>query len=564
MRIAYSYLRFSTPEQLEGDSIRRQSAKTRAWCEKRGIPLDTTLTFQDLGRSAFTGSHVNEGALGTFFDLVKNGTVKPGSYLVIESLDRFSRENPMIAAGRLFELVKAGITVVTVDDGQEYSPENLGGGDIAPMLLLVVKLTQAHIESAKKSDRVGEAWRKKKEVARIEMRPITRRCPGWLYIENGQFKRNEERVAIVQRIFEETIAGYGRREIARRLTQEGISPFRAGERNGKSQPGWQTSSIAKIVQDRMVLGEYQPHSGTHRTKNRKPDGPPILNYYPQIIDHETYWRAQDALKDRRQQTAGRRGMGGAHILRGLAKCAVCGGPMHIINKGRPPKGGTYLYCDRTRRGAGCHNRRAWRVKDLEVAIISCIAGIDIKAFDDLSDNNITKTAGLLTAARAELDHLEASRKRLLMLVRETDDEEARAAFKVVAEEIKQKKLQIKELEEEAATAATDPGNIARLLHAIELSRHLEDDDLQKRREVRVRLSAILRKLVDKIECHPVGGAVMIIPQRPQWHVNRLTQPYAYRMEPRGVFMLLEKNPSDEMLEHFFAPLFEGVTHRNMS
>lgn len=551
MRIAYSYLRFSTPEQLEGDSIRRQTTKTKAWCEKRGIPLDTDLTFQDLGRSAYTGSHFNEGALGTFFELVRKGTVKSGSYLVIESLDRFSRENPMIAAGRLFELVKAGITVVTVDDGQEYSPENLGGSDSTPMLILVIKLTQSHTESVKKSERVGEAWQKKKEAARSEGLPITRRCPAWLYILDGKFELHDDRVTIVKRIFDETIAGYGRREIARRLNQEDKKPFRSGENKKRPTRGWQTSSIAKIIQNRMVLGEYQPHTGTHKAKNRRPEGPVIAGYYPQIIDYDTFWQAQEALENRRGQSAGRRGNGGAHILRGLAKCAVCAGPMHIINKGRPPKGGVYLSCDHAKREAGCQNKRSWRVDELEEAMLACIAGIDVTAFDKLNDGGMANIAGSLAAARAELAHMEAGRKRLLTLVRETEDDAARIAFRELADDIKEKKAALVALEAEAQSAAADPGDVVRLISAIELSRYIDDEDLEKRREVRVRLSAILRRIVDRVECHPIGGAIMFLPQRERWNVNKLTYQYAYRMEPQGVFMLLDKNPSSESLELFF-------------
>ena len=50
---AYSYLRFSTPEQLKGDSQRRQLEAARAYALEQGLELDESLTFQDLGVSGF-------------------------------------------------------------------------------------------------------------------------------------------------------------------------------------------------------------------------------------------------------------------------------------------------------------------------------------------------------------------------------------------------------------------------------------------------------------------------------------------------------------------------------
>lgn len=52
---AYSYIRFSTPTQSRGDSLRRQSKGALRWCEERGISADDTL--RDEGVSAWTGTH---------------------------------------------------------------------------------------------------------------------------------------------------------------------------------------------------------------------------------------------------------------------------------------------------------------------------------------------------------------------------------------------------------------------------------------------------------------------------------------------------------------------------
>ena len=66
---AYSYIRFSTPDQMKGDSFERQTRKAAEYA--RGLELYTTLTFRDLGISAFRGKNAQTGALKAFLDGVE-------------------------------------------------------------------------------------------------------------------------------------------------------------------------------------------------------------------------------------------------------------------------------------------------------------------------------------------------------------------------------------------------------------------------------------------------------------------------------------------------------------
>lgn len=368
---AYSYIRFSTPEQSRGDSLRRQTEKAASWCKERGIELDDTL--RDLGVSAYDGANRTTGALRSFLQLVESGKVVRGSYLVVESLDRISRETVMDAASRLFDLIRAGIIVVTLSDGQEYSEERLRT-DWTPLLFSLIVMARAHEESRIKSERVGEAWKQKKAAARSEKIPITKRCPEWLRVEGGKFVIDEERALIVYRIFEATIDGFGRRALSRRMNELGIPAFR-----GKN--GWQISSIAKILSSKAVLGEYQPHAGRHSARNRTPQGEPILGYYPPIIKEEMFWQAQSAVASRQHGSAGRTGVRGAHILKGLAKCGECQSVMHISNKGPKPKGGVYLVCDNAKRKMGCENIKHYRVDETERKLLHALSQLVAEDID---------------------------------------------------------------------------------------------------------------------------------------------------------------------------------------
>src|SRR5688572_7177417 len=105
--VAYSYLRFSSHGQADGDTIRRQTVNPEAWCRRNGVKLDTSLVFEDRARSAFKKHHSHREALSEFRRYVAEGRIRPGSYLIIENLDRLSREQERIAVELLLSIVNA-------------------------------------------------------------------------------------------------------------------------------------------------------------------------------------------------------------------------------------------------------------------------------------------------------------------------------------------------------------------------------------------------------------------------------------------------------------------------
>ncbi len=90
---AYSYLRFSTPEQRHGDSFRRQTDAAAKYAAKHGLMLDDSLRLADEGVSAFRGKNAATGKLSEFLEHVESGEVPKGSYLLVENLDRITRQN---------------------------------------------------------------------------------------------------------------------------------------------------------------------------------------------------------------------------------------------------------------------------------------------------------------------------------------------------------------------------------------------------------------------------------------------------------------------------------------
>ncbi|MEB3047675.1 recombinase family protein [Rhizobium mulingense] len=123
---AYSYVRMSTRKQLRGDSLRRQLERSKAFADEHSLLLDDSL--QDLGVSAWKGKNFKTGALGRFLAMVESGEIPKGSYLLIESLDRLSREAVPDALTLFMAIINAGIVIATLgEDRQIYSRDRLNG-----------------------------------------------------------------------------------------------------------------------------------------------------------------------------------------------------------------------------------------------------------------------------------------------------------------------------------------------------------------------------------------------------------------------------------------------------
>jgi DNA invertase Pin-like site-specific DNA recombinase len=298
MATVYSYVRFSSKKQELGDSVRRQTKAGDEWLARHPEhTLDTSLRLHDLGVSAFRGANLEEkGALGAFIALAKkpDGPIAPGSILLIERLDRFSRQQTRKAYRAFVELVEAGVTIQTLEPLQTISESNVD--DLHVVLPLVLQMCMAHEQSKEKSSRVGAVWHAKRERARVG-EPMFRRGPSWLKWDDdaGAFKPIPAAVAAIQYIFQRTIDGAGQRNLVTELNKL-HKPI------GHSRT-WNSSYVQKVLNDRAVLGELQPHR-FDESGNRVADGEPIPDYYPRIIPDNIFYAA-GASKERRTRAKGR-------------------------------------------------------------------------------------------------------------------------------------------------------------------------------------------------------------------------------------------------------------------
>jgi DNA invertase Pin-like site-specific DNA recombinase len=514
LAVAYSYVRFSTPDQAKGDSLRRQLELSENYAQKKGLTLNTTLTFHDLGVSAYKGSNVERGRLGDFLDACDRGLVERGSYLLVESLDRISRAQVLDAFDLFRSILKRGINIVTLQDERTYLSHTT---ELTDLIISLSVMSRAHDESLTKSKRLRSAWANKR--ANIATKKLTARCPLWMKInaDRTAFDLIPENVKIVEEIITLAKNGFGQVAIASMFNKRGTPNF-----SGKGT-GWASSYICKIITSRALYGEFTP--GATQNGKKAIDAIPIPNYYPAVITQDEFHHIQ---RLRKANSVGggkaRKGTTIPSLLSGMVKCGYCDGSMNIggaaAKRIKTPEGETIrpglkvLVCERARRGLGCFACQ-WSHPDFETSFLTFCRGLDldslladlrksvepppVKLEDQVgieeqkiieSQKGIDKLFDYLITAEGSLkEQIDARMKKLVL-----EQDNAKEAKDRLLKEIQERK-----------DSGTDSVEVARATRS--LIEQMESVTDEERFKVRAALAAQLRRFIDRVELHAVGRLV---------------------------------------------------------
>lgn len=180
-------------------------------------------------------------------------------------------------------------------------------------------------------------------IAREELKQITRRMQrgrrasaaegkhiakkppyGYLRDENLKLYPNPETAWVVQKIYDLTIDGIGRNNVARELDRLNVHPP-VSKRNS-----WDASTISTILKNEVYYGAIvwgkfkhtKTGEGTKRTKVPKDEWQVTENAHEPLITKEQFDLAQRLLKDRAPSVMGFKKL--TNPLAGVLKCEVCG------------------------------------------------------------------------------------------------------------------------------------------------------------------------------------------------------------------------------------------------
>lgn len=498
---AYRYIRFSTPKQEGGDSIRRQTDDVGAFCERQGWTIVEDVS--DLGQSAWTGAHLTEGNLGRFVDRFRSGEIKLPCVLVVEKLDRLSRQEPRKTLRWMEDLCADGLMIATVDGSRIYNDASLRA-DLMGTFEILMRSELAHRESQQKSERVLEAIGKNMRRAQATGQKISAKAPGWLVLNDDRMGWTvlEDRAELVRGVYVMAAEGQGARWIAKTLNERGVPAWGPARANGKPRT-WEISSIKLMLAQPAVEGDYVPgFSNTSKTK-RTQFKEPILGYYPRIVDADLVARARAAVAARRTgpRTGGRHTSNVANLFAGSVHCGACGNRMHMkMSGGAAPR--RYLQCHHASRARGCDQKEMFAYEPLEKTALDEILhlALDNRHFAKADES------GPLTIALAEVEKeiadREARARRLVRLAAAMDEDDP-----VVVDEIKANRQAMKDLVErkneterrlEVARGAVSPEE--HLERVRDLRDALEDEDEATRQAARLRIQTALKGLGVRLEC----------------------------------------------------------------
>lgn len=516
---AYIYARFSTLEQSKGDSLERQIKGARAFIEAQGWLHSLDREMIDEGKSAFHGVNRNFGSkLYDFEQKANSGHFANGAVLVLESVDRASRQGYEEAFDFIKLLTRLGVTVATWQDGQIYrAGERL---DMGKAMLLIAKSELAHEESSKKSKRLKAAWASKiAAVQNGDRKALTSQMPGWLTKgRDGNIEAIPHRVAVLNELFDWYIEGRSLPWIVRTLNERDEPNWGRGNHGGK---GWNVSTVHKYLTNRQALGEYQPKVRDTDGNAKLSRGFIVPDFYPQAVLPDKFDRVQNLRKLRKRWTGGNPAAF-RNLFKGIAACASCGGPLHLQSQSKPGtikrdtnKNGTfrysvqktsrsYLHCKNATRRYGCKNRKMIRYECLEVGILDALF---LLANRDTNFAPDSKAAGLQSNI--------AEQERLIKIKQEQLETVTENLMTVVSKALAEKASQLEnELEADRAAvdftrhelsqeigAARPEDNIEALLSG-RADLNSEDEDI--RQAVRGKTNLALRGLINAMECDENG------------------------------------------------------------
>lgn len=499
---AVIYARFSSAEQAHGYSLERQISNGERYVAENGWTLEGTIS--DEGKSAFKGVNRSSGGALFQFEAEARDGLHRGKVLCVENIDRLSRQGAKVAAQMIWALNEHGVDVATWHDGITYRAGN--NGDMMELFSVIVKSQLAYDESLKKSKRGLDSWQKKYQDIANGIPSPTSRPPAWIRKDGEGYALRDDRVKLLNEIYDRYIAGQGIIAIVQTLNsrnEPGWSP--------KYEGGWHQAYVHRLLKHRSVLGEYVTTDGRSLSSN----------FFPQAIKAEKFNQAQEvrATKKVVWSTDGRKAN---NLLTGMVLCNSCGGTAAYYNRGSNTsatyvtKAGEFrrytgkkserFCCDNRRRGRGCTNSLTYDYQTVEAAVLDALIDYIV---EDESDPK-------LDAAREEIAEvqrqIEVEQGRLNNLIDAIADGGSKALMSRVTaleSEIEAKRAALEILQRSLAKDETKPAAAADLDLLATLRQQINSDDIPLRNAARHQTNMALKRLIESVTISEHDGFALV-------------------------------------------------------
>jgi site-specific DNA recombinase len=352
------YCRVSTEEQAsEGMSISAQKKALADYAQRNHMVVVDE--FIDEGVSARTADRPQ------FQRMISAAKKKPRPFdlILIHKTDRFARNREDAIVYKSLLRRDCGIDVRSITEQFEDSPTG--------KLLEGMMEVMAEFYSLNLAQEVMKGMKEKASHGKA----LGMTAFGYRIGEDGQLEVVPEEAAVVRWIFERYVQGEeGLRAITSRLHTEGFLRF--GPAGSKFK--WSSVGLRNILTNPVYTGKmvWNRRDGSKKHRVRSPEHWIVVeNAHEPIIDEETFELAGRLLKSRR----GVHSPAEDHVLRGMVKCAECGGGMSFYRMRWKRRNGEIIYkpqlsCSRYHHSRTCYYNHI-PVDEIEGAVFAYLKRI---------------------------------------------------------------------------------------------------------------------------------------------------------------------------------------------
>jgi|GEM_PF-513876 len=365
------YIRWSTEDQGDGTTLEVQRKSCEMFVQSQSWHINPDLIYIDEG---YSGGNLDRPALNKMRQMIKKGHV---DVVVVYKLDRLSR-NVLDTVNLVLDewdgrchLKSATQSLDTRDPlGKQFFYLLVGFAEYERQIIKERTFSG-------KLTRAGEG----KNAGQVPPYGFTKGPT------QGSFQVIENEMRVVQRIFDEALAGSGPAVICKGLNDQGIAYV--DHRNGRATT-WKDVTVRYMLKNPLYTGRLV--YGQSRLQNRPRPGEPLrVRPDTPLVETEAILYAPDgsllaappvALEDfdelhrrmeaRATRKTSNRVMVSEHLLTGLLRCPACGLSMYGRKKVMQPNGATYspayYVCEGMKSRGTCNNSYI-RQEDLDELIV---------------------------------------------------------------------------------------------------------------------------------------------------------------------------------------------------
>lgn len=367
----FLYSRVSTEMQVEGYSLEAQKNCLKKFAEREEMQIVDY--YEDAGKSG--KSIEGRPAFKKMLSDIESG--QSVDYILVYKLSRFGRNAADILNSLEF-IQTYDVNLICIEEGIDSS-------QTSGKLLISVLSAVAEIERENILEQTMNGRREKARQGLWNGGP----APYGYSLKDNKLYINEDEAELVRLIYEKyvnTTIGYT--GIAKYLNLQGIKKV---VRTGRMTEDWNAHFInlildnpvycGKIAYGRRTLEKVKGKKNEYKRINAS-DYITVDGLHEPLVSEEVWNKAQEKRQATGKKFASKYGKDRTHLLTGLLKCPVCGGPMYANRHCWTKKDGTYkevgyYVCGKNKhdRGKFCDYKADLKKSVIEPLVIEAVKEI---------------------------------------------------------------------------------------------------------------------------------------------------------------------------------------------